>query len=34
MNTIYKKDKAMDIQDESQEAIDNFVEDFNLTKEV
>ena len=28
------KDKAMDMQDESQEAIDNFIEDFNLTKEV
>jgi hypothetical protein len=28
------KDKAMDIQDESQNAIDNFVEDFNLTTEV
>jgi hypothetical protein len=26
------KDKAMDIQDESQEAIDNFVEDFNINE--
>tara|TARA_R110002050_G_scaffold96529_1_gene200714 strand:+ start:578 stop:874 length:297 start_codon:yes stop_codon:yes gene_type:complete len=28
------KDKAMDIQDESQQAIDSFEEDFNLTEEV
>jgi len=28
------KDKASDMQYESQEAIDNFVEDFNLTEEV
>ena len=28
------KDKGMAIQGESQEAIDNFVEDFNLTSEV
>jgi len=28
------KDKAMDMQDESQQAIDSFVEDFNLTEEV
>ncbi len=28
------KDKAMDIQDESQQAIDSFEEDFNLTSEV
>ena len=28
------KDKAMDIQDESQNAIDSFVEDFNLKDEV
>ena len=28
------KDKAMDIQDESQNAIDNFVEDFNINEEV
>ena len=27
------KDKAMDIQDESQEAIDNFVENFNINEE-
>ena len=28
------KDKAMDIQDESQNAIDSFVEDFNINEEV
>ena len=28
------KDKASDMQYESQEAIDNFVEDFNLTEEL
>ena len=28
------KDKAMDIQDETQNSIDDFVEQFNLTKEV
>jgi len=28
------KDKAMDMQDESQQAIDSFVEDFNLKEEV
>ena len=28
------KDKAMDIQDETQQAIDSFEEDFNLTSEV
>jgi len=28
------KDKAMDMQDESQQAIDSFVEDFNLTEEI
>ena len=28
------KDKAMDIQDESQNAIDSFVEDFNIKEEV
>lgn len=28
------KDKAMDIQDESQQAIDSFVEDFNISEEV
>ena len=28
------KDKAMDIQDETQNSIDNFVEQFNLNEEV
>jgi len=28
------KDKAMDMQDESQQAIDSFVEDFNINEEV
>ena len=28
------KDKAMDIQDETQNAIDSFVEDFNINEEV
>ena len=28
------KDKAMDVQDETQNAIDSFEEDFNLTSEV
>ena len=28
------KDKAMDIQNETQNAIDSFVEDFNINEEV